>query len=141
MNKFIFIVFFMFWSVDTIMPLLWLCFMYYLVFVPSRAFRMIHKMSRSDAEFETETLRPVFEFSFFTRTWSWAEIVTQCCYTNFLCVPNFTEFLELQKYGYSTDYYRLFCLRKILFLLDCVLVLMNIWVILKGMSHGKVKIQ
>ena len=39
--------------------------MVYLVFVPSRAFRMIDKMSRSDAESETETLCPVFEFSFF----------------------------------------------------------------------------
>ena len=39
--------------------------MVYLVFMPSRAFRMIHKMSRSDAESEAETLRPVYEFSFF----------------------------------------------------------------------------
>ena len=42
--------------------------MIHLVFVPSRAFRMIHKMSRSDAESEIETLRPVFEFSFFAGT-------------------------------------------------------------------------
>ena len=39
--------------------------MVYLVFVPSKAFSMIHRMSRSDAESETETLRPVYEFSFF----------------------------------------------------------------------------
>ena len=39
--------------------------MVYLVFVPGRAFRMTHEMSRSAAESETETLRPVYEFSFF----------------------------------------------------------------------------
>ena len=40
-------------------------FMVYLVFVASRTIRMIHRMSRSDVESETETLRPVYEFSFF----------------------------------------------------------------------------
>ena len=39
--------------------------MVYLVFVPSRTVRMIHRMSRSDAESEIETLRPVYEFYFF----------------------------------------------------------------------------
>ena len=39
--------------------------MVYLVFVPSRTVKMIHRISRSDAESETETLRPVYEFSFF----------------------------------------------------------------------------
>ena len=90
--------------------------MVYLVFVPSKAFRMIHRMSRSDAESETETLRPVYEFSFLAGTWSWAEILTQCCYTNSLRFPNVSEFLELQKYSKYPDYYRLFCFDRFCFL-------------------------
>ena len=73
--------------------------MAYLVPVPSKAFRMIHGMSRSDAESETETSRPVYEFSFFTGMLYWAEILTHCCYSNPLSFPKFAEFLELHKYG------------------------------------------
>ena len=31
------------------------------------------------------------------------------CYTNCLGLPNLVGFLELQKYTFDTDYYRLFC--------------------------------
>ena len=60
---------------------------------------MIHRMSRSDAESETETLRSVYEFSFFARMWSWAEILTKCCYKNSLLCTNVSKKLELNKYG------------------------------------------
>ena len=62
MNKY----FFLFPFCFRVLTQLFLCydcvFMVYLVFVPSKAFRMIHRMSRSDAESEIETLRPVYEF-------------------------------------------------------------------------------
>ena len=44
----------------------------------------------------------------------------------------------ISRYRY---YYRLFCFWQILFSLHCVLVLINLWILLKGIGHGKVGIQ
>src|SRR6266566_103954 len=60
---------------------------------------------------------------------------------NFPRFPNFSEFLELQKYDINSDLYRLFCFRQILFLLHSLLILMNLWIVSGGMSHGEVGVQ
>ena len=70
-----------------------------------------------------------------------SEIFTQYCYMNFPRCPNFSEFLELQKYDDNSDLYRLFCFRQILFLLHSLLILMNLWIVSGGMSHGEVGVQ
>ena len=46
-----------------------------------------------------------------------------------------TEFLEYQKYGECSDYYRLSCLRQILFLMHCLLVLMKLSISISALSH------
>ena len=53
-------------------------------------------------------LRPVQELWFCTGASNNSEIFTPDCYTNFPGFPNFSEFLELQKYSQWTDSYRLF---------------------------------
>ena len=58
-------------------------------------------------------------------------------YTNCLFFLNFSEFLEYQKYGECSDYYRLSCLRQILFLMHCLLVLMKLSISINGLSHKK----
>ena len=62
-------------------------------------------------------------------------------YTNFSGRPNFSEFLVYQKYGECSDYYRLSCLRQILFLMHCLLVLMKLSISISGLSHEKVILQ
>ena len=54
--------------------------------------------------------------------------------------PNFVEFLEYNRYGECSDYYRLSCLRQILFLMHSLLVLMKLSIYISGLSHGKVNI-
>ena len=51
------------------------------------------------------------------------------------------EFLEYKKYGECSDYYRLSCLRQILFLMHSLLVLMKLSISISGLSHGKVILQ
>ena len=62
-------------------------------------------------------------------------------YTNFLFSIILEEFLEYQKYGECSDYYRLSCLRQILFLMHSLLVLMKLSISISGLSHGKVILQ
>ena len=42
---------------------------------------------------------------------------------------------------FNSDLYRLFCFRQILFLLHSLLILMNLWIVSGGMSHGEVGVQ
>ena len=58
-------------------------------------------------------------------------------YTNCLFFLIFAEFLKYQKYGECSDYYRLSCLRQILFLVHGLLVLMKLSISISGLSHGK----
>jgi hypothetical protein len=55
--------------------------------------------------------------------------------------PNVSEFLELQKYGECSDYYRLSCLRHILFLMHCFASFDETIDFIGGISHGEVIIQ
>ena len=63
---------------------------------------------------KTETFDVVFEFSYFTGTWKVSEIFTQYCHVKFFSCPIFLEFLEVQKYTVFINYYRLFCLDRLL---------------------------
>ena len=58
---------------------------------------------------KTETLAVVREFTFFTGMSKVSEFFTQYLYANFVFFPIFSEFLELQKYGECSDFYRLSC--------------------------------
>ena len=69
-----------------------------------------------------------------------SEIFKKYSYMNFLRCPNFSEFLELQ-HDINSDLYGLFCFRQILFLLHSLLILMNLWIVSEGMSHGEVGVQ
>jgi hypothetical protein len=102
-------------------PIIWVCtqlcycydcvFMFKLVFVPSKAFRMMRDNSCFDSVKKQKLLCSVqknlkitgtcFCFDFFTHDW----------YTNCPRYPNFSDFLEIQKYGHYSDCYRLFCFR------------------------------
>ena len=62
-------------------------------------------------------------------------------YTNCLFVLILAEFFKYHKYGECSDYYRLFCLRQILFLMHSLLVLMKLSISISGLSHGKVILQ
>ena len=62
-------------------------------------------------------------------------------YTNCLFFLIVSEFLEYQKYGECSDYYRLSCLRQILFLMHSLLVLMNLSIFVSGLSHEKLILQ
>ena len=62
-------------------------------------------------------------------------------YTNCLFFLIFVEFLECQRYGECSDYYRLFCFRQILFLMHSLLVLMKLSIYISGLSHEKVILQ
>ena len=63
---------------------------------------------------KTETFAVVFEFPYFTGTCKNSEIFTQYFYANFLFFPNFSEFLELQKYMFHLHLYRLSCFHRLL---------------------------
>ena len=62
-------------------------------------------------------------------------------YTNFLFFIILVELLGYHKYGECSDYYRLSCLRQILFLMHRLLVLMKLSISISGLSHGKVILQ
>ena len=62
-------------------------------------------------------------------------------YTNCLFFLIFVEFVEYQRYGECSDYYRLFCFRQILFLMHSLLVLMKLSISISGLSHGEVILQ
>ena len=68
---------------------------------------------------------------------SWSVFCVQFSFLFFL----FSEFLDYQKYGECSDYYRLSCLRHILFLMHSLLVLMKLLISISGLSHGKVILQ
>ena len=90
---------------------------------------------------KTETLAVVREFTFFTGTSKVFEIFTQYLYTNFSFIHIFSEFVELHKYGQSSDYYRLSCLRQILFLMHYFACFDETIDFIGGISHGEVIIQ
>ena len=56
-------------------------------------------------------------------------------YANCLFFLILVEFLEYHKYGEYSDYYRLSCLRQILFLMHSLLVLMKLSISISGLSH------
>ena len=58
-------------------------------------------------------------------------------YTNCLFLLILVEFLEYQRYGECSDYYRLFCFRQILFLMHSLLVLMKLSIPIGRLSQGK----
>ena len=108
--------------------------------MPRFAFRMI-RLLVGMCGVKTETLAVVCEFTFFYWNIKVSEIFTKYFYTNFLFCPNFLEFLELQKYGRCSDYYRLSCLRQILFLMHCFATFDENINFIGGISHGEVIIQ
>ena len=59
-------------------------------------------------------------------------------YTNCLFFLILAEFLEYQRYGECSDYYRLSYLRQILFLMHSLLILMKLSISISGLSHEKV---
>ena len=61
--------------------------------------------------------------------------------TNFLFFIIVVEFSKYHKYGESSDCYRLFCFRQILFLMHSLLVLMKLSIYISGLSHEKVILQ
>jgi hypothetical protein len=115
--------------------------MFKLVFVPSKAFKMMRDNSCFDSVKKQKLLCSVQKILKITGTCSCSEFFTHDVYTNCPRFPNFSEFLEAQKYGFYSDCYRLFCFRQILFLLHSLLVLMNLWLVSGGISHGEVGIQ
>ena len=90
---------------------------------------------------KTGTLSVVHDFTFFTGTSNGSEIFALYFYTKRLFFLIVSEFFELQKYGECSDYYRLSCLRQILFLMHSLLVLMKLSISISGLSHGKVILQ
>ena len=89
----------------------------------------------------TETLAVVRDFTFFTGTSNGSETFAMSFYTNCLFLLFCSEFLEYHKYGECSDYYRLSCLRHILFLMHSLLVLMKLSISISALSHGKVILQ
>ena len=67
--------------------------------------------------FKTETSVVVRDFTFFTGTSNGSETPCTVFLHKFFIFPNFSEFLELHKYGECSDCYRLSCLRQNLFLM------------------------
>ena len=62
-------------------------------------------------------------------------------YTNCLFFIILAELFNYQKYGECSDYYRLSCLRQILFLMHSLLVLMKLSIYISGLSHEKAILQ
>ena len=62
-----------------------------------------------DSVQKQKVLPPVKNFSDFTGASKNSEIFAKSTYTNSSGYPNFSEFLETGKYGYTTDLHRLFC--------------------------------
>jgi len=114
--------------------------LYYKNNVPRFAFRMI-RLLVGMCGVKTETLAVVPEFSLFTGMSKVSEIFTQFFCENCLFCPDFSEFLELQKYGKCSDCYRLSYLRHILFLMHCFACFDETIDSIGGISHGKVIIQ
>ena len=90
---------------------------------------------------KTETLAVVHDFTFFTGTSNRSEFFALSLYTSFLFFIILAEFVEYQKYGECSDYYRLSYLRRILFLMHSLLVLLKLSISISGLSHGKVILQ
>ena len=81
------------------------------------------------------------DFTFFTGTSNGSETFCTVFLNKLFIFLIFLEFLEYHKYGERSDYYRLSCLRQILFLMHSLLVLMKISISISGLSHGKVILQ
>jgi hypothetical protein len=132
-------------------PVFWVCtqlcyyydcvFVFKLVFVPSKAFRMMRDNSWFDSVKKQKLLCSVQKNLKITGTCFSSECFTHDWYTNFPRCNFFSEFLEVQRYGHYSNFYRLFCFRQILFSLHSLLVLMNLWIISGGVSHGEVGMQ
>ena len=89
---------------------------------------------------KTETLAVVHNFTFFTGTSNGSKTFLHCISIQIVYFSYFSEFLEYQRYGECSDYYKLSCLRHILFLMHYfnLLVLMILSIFIGGISHGKV---
>ena len=90
---------------------------------------------------KTETLVVVRDFKFSTGTSNSSDSFCNVFIYNFLFFLILVEFLEYQRYGECSDYYRLFCFREILFLMHSLLVLMKLSIYISGLSHEKVILQ
>ena len=89
----------------------------------------------------TETLAVVRDFTFFTGTSNGSDSFCTVFLYKFFIFSNFGRILEYQRYGECLDYYRLSCLRQILFLMHSLLVLMKLSISISGLSHEKVILQ
>ena len=85
---------------------------------------------------KTETLAVVRDFLLERQTI--LKLFALSFYTNCLFFLILAEFLEYQRYGECSDYYRLSCLGHILFLMHSLLVLMKLLISISGLSHEKV---
>ena len=90
---------------------------------------------------KTETLAVVREFTFFAGKSNGSETFWTLLMYKFFIFTIFSEFLEYHRYGECSDYYRLSCLRQILFLMHSLLVLMKLSIYISGLSHEKVILQ
>ena len=91
---------------------------------------------------KTETLAIVGGFTFFLlERQTDLKLFALSLYKNCLFFLILAEFLEYHRYGECSDYYRLSCLRQILFLMHSLLVLMKLSISISGLSHGKVILQ
>ena len=87
---------------------------------------------------KTETLAIVRDFTFLLERQTVLKLFSVSFYTNFLFFLIVSEFLEYHKYGECSDYYRLSCLRHILFLMHCFARFDETIDCIGDISHGKV---
>ena len=90
---------------------------------------------------ETETLAVVRGFTFFTGMSKASKTFCIVFIYKMFIFPIFSEFLEYEKYGECSDYYKLFGLRQILFLMHCFARFDEIVDFISGISHSEVIIQ
>ena len=83
----------------------------------------------------------VRDFNFFTGTSNGSETFLTVFLCKLFIFLILEEFLGYHKYCECSDYYILSCLRKILFLMHSLLVLMKLSISISGLSHGKVILQ
>ena len=116
-------------------------FVFLFVFEPSKTFMTSLVMLVWSCWKKTETFRSRNYFSLLSRKSFWVDSFYAGLYANFPNCRNFSKCLRYQKYTKYTDCYRLVCFWQILFLLSWLLVLMKLWIVSGGTSHGKVRIQ
>ena len=87
---------------------------------------------------KTETLAVAHEFSLFTGVSNVSEtFLHSLAIQIYLFCHNFSEFLELQKYGQCSDCYRLSYFWQILFLMHCFARFDETIDCIGGIRHGK----